>query len=171
MVWTIIAVSYLLKRFRFTYRSISSINAYQISRFLLLIGGVIVHHLVLAQSTDSKQTILIRTDSISEDSNLFSISNHQSDIEDQVEYDAKDSTILDLNAQKAYLFGDAQINFQDITLKADYIAIDFRTKDVFATGIVDDSTQNYIGRPSFDDAGKIYEADTMKYNFESKKGM
>ena len=130
-----------------------------------------MHHLVLAQSTDSKKTILIRTDSISEESNLFSISNHQSDIEDQVEYDAKDSTILDLNAQKAYLFGDAQINFQDITLKADYIAIDFRTKDVFATGIVDDSTQNYIGRPSFDDAGKIYEADTMKYNFESKKGM
>ena len=77
-----------------------------------------MHHLVLAQSTDSNQTILIRTDSISEDSNLFSISNHQSDIEDQVEYDAKDSTILDLNAQKAYLFGDAQINFQDITLKA-----------------------------------------------------
>jgi len=92
-----------------------------------------MHHVVLAQSVDSTQNIDIKTDSISEDSTLFSMSSHQSDIEDQVEYDAKDSTILDLNAQKAYLYGQAQIIFQDITLNADYIAIDFRTKDVFAT--------------------------------------
>lgn len=127
--------------------------------------------LVLSQNIDSTSISKIEPDSISKDSISFSISNHQSDIEDQVEYDAEDSTILDLNAQKAYLYGKAQIIFQDIKLNADYIAIDFRTKDVFATGIVDDSTQNYIGRPAFDDNGKIYEADTMKYNFESKKGI
>ncbi|NBV56942.1 MAG: hypothetical protein EBR72_03920 [Bacteroidetes bacterium] len=127
--------------------------------------------LVLSQNIDSTSISKIEPDSISKDSISFSISNHQSDIEDQVEYDAEDSTILDLNAQKAYLYGKAQIIFQDIKLNADYIDIDFRTKDVFATGIVDDSTQNYIGRPAFDDNGKIYEADTMKYNFESKKGI
>ena len=127
--------------------------------------------LVLSQNIDSTSISKIDPDSISKDSISFSISNHQSDIEDQVEYDAEDSTILDLNAQKAYLYGKAQIIFQDIKLNADYIAIDFRTKDVFATGIVNDSTQNYIGRPAFDDDGKIYEADTMKYNFESKKGI
>ena len=160
-----------MKIIRFTYSPSSFSNPYQICRFLLLVGGAFMHHVVLAQSVDSSQNFDIKTDSISEDSTLFSISSHQSDIEDQVEYDAKDSTIMDLNAQKAYLYGQAQIIFQDITLNADYIAIDFRTKDVFATGIIEDSTQNYIGRPAFDDAGKIYEADTMKYNFESKKGI
>ena len=81
-----------------------------------------MHHVVLAQSVDSTQNIDIKTDSISEDSTLFSMSSHQSDIEDQVEYDAKDSTILDLNAQKAYLYGQAQIIFQDITLNATHLS-------------------------------------------------
>jgi lipopolysaccharide assembly outer membrane protein LptD (OstA) len=160
-----------LRQNRYTYncRSLTKVN--QLYRLVLITGVILMSQLVLSQNIDSTSISKIDPDSISKDSISFSISNHQSDIEDQVEYDAEDSTILDLNAQKAYLYGKAQIIFQDIKLNADYIAIDFRTKDVFATGIVDDSTQNYIGRPAFDDDGKIYEADTMKYNFESKKGI
>ena len=160
-----------MRQNRYTYncRSLTKVN--QLYRLVLITGVILMSQLVLSQNIDSTSISKIDPDSISKDSISFSISNHQSDIEDQVEYDAEDSTILDLNAQKAYLFGKAQIIFQDIKLNADYIAIDFRTKDVFATGIVDDSTQNYIGRPAFDDDGKIYEADTMKYNFESKKGI
>jgi len=160
-----------LRQNRYTYncRSLTKVN--QLYRLVLIAIVILMSQLVLSQNIDSTSISKIDPDSISKDSISFSISNHQSDIEDQVEYDAEDSTILDLNAQKAYLYGKAQIIFQDIKLNADYIAIDFRTKDVFATGIVDDSTQNYIGRPAFDDDGKIYEADTMKYNFESKKGI
>lgn len=160
-----------MRQNRYTYncRSLTKVN--QLYRLVLIAIVILMSQLVLSQNIDSTSISKIDPDSISKDSISFSISNHQSDIEDQVEYDAEDSTILDLNAQKAYLYGKAQIIFQDIKLNADYIAIDFRTKDVFATGIVDDSTQNYIGRPAFDDDGKIYEADTMKYNFESKKGI
>lgn len=160
-----------MRQNRYTYSCRSLIKVSQLYRLVLIAGVILMSQLVLSQNIDSTSISKIEPDSISKDSISFSISNHQSDIEDQVEYDAEDSTILDLNAQKAYLYGKAQIIFQDIKLNADYIAIDFRTKDVFATGIVDDSTQNYIGRPAFDDNGKIYEADTMKYNFESKKGI
>lgn len=122
----------------------------------------------IAQVSDS---LIVSSDTINVDSIGFSIANHQSEIEDQVSYDAQDSTILDLQQQKAYLYGNAQIIFQDIQLNAHYIAIDFNTKDVLATGVTNDSTQLYTGRPSFNDDGKIYEADTMKYNFETKKGI
>lgn len=144
---------------------------HQVHRVLLLLGNILVGQVVFSQSTDTTSIDIIQQDSISNDSISFSVLNHKSDIEDQVEYDAQDSTILDLKAQKAYLYGKAKIIFQDIKLNADFIAIDFRSKDVFATGVLDDSTNNYVGRPAFDDNGKIYEADTMKYNFETKKGI
>ena len=138
---------------------------------LLIFGNILIGQFVFSQNNDTTLTNIVQQDSISKDSILFSVLDHKSDFEDKVEYDAQDSTILDLKAQKAYLYGKAQIIFQNIKLNADFIAIDFRSMDVFATGIVDDSTHNYIGRPTFDDNGKIYEADTMKYNFETKKGI
>lgn len=116
--------------------------------------------------SDSTYTI----NSIGNDSIGFSIANHQSDFEDIVDY-AADSIVLALYDKKAYLYKNGQILFQDIKLVADFIIIDFDKKEVYATGVVDDSTQKYVGRPSFDDAGKIYEADTMQYNFETKKGI
>jgi len=110
-------------------------------------------------------------DSLGNDSIGFSIRDHKSSLEEQVDYEADDSIIMDLQDKKAYLYGNAKILFGDIKLNADYIVIDFDKKDVFATGIIDDTTQKYVGRPAFDDKGKIYEADTMRYNFETKKGI
>lgn len=115
-----------------------------------------------------------KVDSISAqqiDTLAFNPLTHKSDIDDQVDYEAQDSIILDLPNKKAYLYGKAKIFYQDITLQAEYIIIDFDKKDVFATGIVNDTTGKYVGRPNFEDAGKVYEADTMRYNFETKKGV
>lgn len=106
-----------------------------------------------------------------QDSISFDVSSHQSDLDDNVEYEADDSIILDLPNKKAYLYGNAKIFYQDVKLNAEYIVIDFDKKDVFATGIINDTTKKYAGRPAFEDAGKVYEADTMRYNFESKKGI
>jgi len=127
-----------------------------------------------AQPTDTSKNIA-STDSLGNalpyDSLAFDIANNKSDLDDNVEYEADDSIILDLPNKKAYLYGNAKIFYQDVKLNADYIIIDFDKKDVFATGVIDDTTQKYAGRPAFEDAGKIYEADTMRYNFESKKGI
>ena len=109
--------------------------------------------------------------SLPTDSIAFDVSNHTSDLSDNVAYEADDSIILDLPNKKAYLYGNAKIFYQDIKLNAEYIVIDFDKKDVFATGVINDTTKKYTGRPTFEDAGKVYEADTMRYNFESKKGI
>jgi lipopolysaccharide assembly outer membrane protein LptD (OstA) len=116
----------------------------------------------LLGSTDSSSTL---------DSIGFNIADHQSDLDAVVDYQADDSIVLDMTAKKAYLYGNAQILYDDVKLNADFISINFDSKDVFATGVVNDSNQKYEGRPSFEDNGKMYEADTMLYNFETKKGM
>ena len=122
---------------------------------------------ITSNSTDSSFTL----DSLGQDSVGFSIANHVSSIQENIEYEADDSIILNMQEKKAYLYGNAKIFYQDIKLNAAYIEINFDSKDLFATGIISDTTQKYVGRPSFDDDGKIYEADTMLYNFESKKGI
>ena len=122
------------------------------------------------QPTDSAVNLLDSATS-SVDSLGFNAAKHQSDLDATVEYQADDSIVLDMSEKKAYLYGNAQILYDDIKLNADFIIIDFDKKDVFATGIIQDTTQKYVGRPSFEDDGKIYEADTMRYNFESKKGI
>ena len=111
------------------------------------------------------------SDSIFKSSISLDLSSHKSSLEEEVKYNAKDSIVMDLQQQQAHLYGQAVIEFQDIVLRAEYIMVDFAKKDVFARGIINDTTLKYAGRPQFEDNGQVYEADTMKYNFESKKGL
>ncbi len=113
----------------------------------------------------------ILKDSTVQDSLTLSAVPNKSALDDPVEYEAKDSIVLNMKERKAYLYGSAWITFQDIRLEADYIEVDFRNKTLFAQGIEDDSSDLYAGRPQFTDDGKVYEADSMKYNFETKKGL
>ncbi|MFY0644404.1 MAG: LPS-assembly protein LptD [Bacteroidia bacterium] len=126
-----------------------------------------------AQIQDSleQRPLGIVKDSTQKDSLQISLAHNKSALEDIVEYEAKDSIVFGMKEQKARLYGNAWITFQDIRLEADYIEVDFRSKTLYATGIVNDSNNRYVGRPQFTDDGKVYEADTMKYNFESRKGL
>ena len=158
-----------------TYLQTTNYQSVLFQRILVLCFLFCTPFLANAQVQDSTVSSIADStyslDSLGTDSLGFSVSNHKSSLEEQVDYDADDSIILNLQEKKAYLYGNAKILFGAIKLNADYIVIDFDKKDVFATGIIDDSTQKYVGRPAFDDKGKIYEADTMRYNFETKKGI
>ena len=107
-------------------------------------------------------------DSLKKDSISISLQS-KSGLDSKVSYGA-DDIVLKLKEKKAYLYSNAWITYEDIRLEADYIELDFGSKDLFARG-VKDSAGAYVGRPQFTDKGKVYEADTMKYNFESKKGL
>lgn len=91
-------------------------------------------------------------------------------IDSKVERFAKDSIVQDIANRKIYLFGEAVINYEDITLKANYIEVDLTTNTVFATGI-EDSTGKVTGLPEFTQGDQTFKSKTMSYNFNSKKGM
>ncbi len=88
----------------------------------------------------------------------------------KVERHAKDSIIQDIKNKKAYLYGDAVVTYGDITLKAAYIEFDFTTNNVYATGLPD-STGKITGLPVFTEGDETFKANTIKYNFDSKKGI
>lgn len=91
-----------------------------------------------------------------------------SPIESEVRYQANDSIVL-IGQNVALLYGDAQVNYDNIELKADYIRLRLDSSIVYATGLPD-SLGEITGTPVFSEGGESYEAKSMKYNFKSRKG-
>jgi lipopolysaccharide assembly outer membrane protein LptD (OstA) len=91
-------------------------------------------------------------------------------IESKVERFAVDSIVQDIMGRKVYLFGDAVVNYEDITLKANYIEVDLNSNTVFAAGL-EDSSGTFIGLPEFTQGDQTFKSNTMTYNFNTKKGI
>lgn len=90
-------------------------------------------------------------------------------IESTVLYDAEDSMKIDKINEKVYLYGNAQVNYENIQLNANYIEVDLKNNAVTANG-TPDSTGKLTGLPVFKEGDQEYEAGKMTYNFETKKG-
>lgn len=90
-------------------------------------------------------------------------------LDTRVEYSAVDSIPFDIRNQVVYLFGDAEMTYGSINLKAAFIRIDFRTKELFATGLPD-SLGQLQGKPVFVDGNESFQSITLRYNFETQRG-
>jgi hypothetical protein len=87
-----------------------------------------------------------------------------------VKYQAKDSTFYSADGRTVELFGEASVIYGDISLKADYIRLNYLTNEVYARGRYDSTAQKLIGRPVFQDGEGKYDAKEIRYNFKSRKG-
>lgn len=110
-----------------------------------------------SNKVDSEKTV---PDSTKESSSTF---------KSKVDYKSVDSTKYDLVNEKVYLWGGAEVKYEDLTLNADYIEIDMKTNLVYAAGLPD-SNGVMVGKPKFIEGGKEYNADEMTYNFNTSKG-
>lgn len=86
-----------------------------------------------------------------------------------VDYAATDSLRFEIKGQKVYLYKEANIKYQAITLKADYVEIDFTKNLVYATG-KKDSTGKESGVPEFYDGTQNFKSKTINYNYTTKRG-
>lgn len=91
------------------------------------------------------------------------------DMDAVVNFSSKDSMIL-VGRDSAFMFGDTKVKYGDLDLAAAKLEIDLGTNTVFAVGSRD-TTNELVGRPVFTEGGTDYEADTMRYNFRSRKGL
>lgn len=91
-------------------------------------------------------------------------------LEAPISYNALDSIVVSLDGKKVYLYNDAMVTYETIELKADYIELDLQTKEVYAEG-VPDSADVVQGSPVFRDGEEEFESKTLRYNFETQKGI
>ncbi|UCH14738.1 MAG: LPS-assembly protein LptD, partial [Bacteroidales bacterium] len=94
----------------------------------------------------------------------------KSPIESEVLYNSRDSFKISLADQRVYLYGEAQVNYQNIELKADYIVFDMTNNIVMATSL-SDTAGKPTGKPVFKQGEETFQSDTIRYNFDTKKGV
>ena len=93
-----------------------------------------------------------------------------SQLEDALNWNAKDSIILDMKNKQTYLYSEAHIDYGEIILDACYIKFDFESKIVHAKYCLDSNNQK-IGKPVLSDGSTSTTSDSLKYNFKTKKGI
>ena len=89
---------------------------------------------------------------------------------DIIHYSASDSVALNVSGRSAVLYRKGSIDYQGMELHADDIVVDFDRQSLRARGSVD-SSGNYEGRPLFKQDGSEYNADTINFNYGTKKGI
>ena len=93
-----------------------------------------------------------------------------SQLEEALNWNAKDSIILDMNNKQTHLYSEAHIDYGEIILDACYIKFDFKSKIVHAEYCLDSNNQK-IGKPILSDWSTSTTSDSLKYNFKTKKGI
>lgn len=92
-------------------------------------------------------------------------------IDAEVSYKATDSINSTLYPEKKmFLYGNAEVSYQDVLLKAHTIVLDMDSSTALAYGTVD-STGTEIGLPVFTDPSGEYTMRRMKYNFKTEKAI
>lgn len=116
---------------------------------------------------DSVMTIT--TDSIIGDTLPQAKKEKEPFLSSKVEYKAKDSIRFDVRNKKVYLYNEAEIHYEEITLTAHYIEIDWNTNILHAESGLD-SAGKPVGKPRYKEKDQFFDAEKMDYNFETKKG-
>ena len=91
-------------------------------------------------------------------------------ITDVVKYKALDSIAMEPDSKMAFIYKHGNVEYQDFTLKADDISVDFDEQVLNAKGMPD-SLGKIKGKPLFVQGKTEYNANTIAYNIKSQKGI
>ena len=146
---------------------------------------LLFQQLVVGSETDNLGTSIVpdstvQTDTLKlnvNDSTVIAVDSLQSDttaesdevIKSKIKYHAKDSIRVNLENEIVYLYGEATVDYEDLHLEADYIVIDMQNKELFAEG-TKDSSGVLKGSPNFSQAEQKFRSNSIRYNFQTKKG-
>lgn len=91
-------------------------------------------------------------------------------IKSPINYQCIDSMILDYPNKKVYLYGNAEVIYEDIKIKANFVEFDYGKNEAFAIGGFKDSSEVFINKIQFFQGDEQYLADELRFNFKSQKG-
>ena len=84
---------------------------------------------------------------------------------------AKDSIRQDFSngQRKMYYWGDVEVSYENIKLKADYMEYDMYTGTVYARGTYDSLAQEWKGQPEMTQGSQTFNMEEVRYNFNTRK--
>ena len=128
---------------------------------------------VAADTLDSLHLAILARNKAIDDSIRADSANRKrkNGIDAPVNYTSKDSLVYHGDTKKAFLFGDANVKYEDMDLTAEKINIKLDSSLVHATGAMDTATKQQVGLPVILMGADKYETDTMAFNFKTKRGL
>ena len=139
--------------------------------------GMVLSADSLLVKTDSleEDSLIVKSDSIIPEDSVLVVKTEKiiklspDSLKGPLQYNAKDSMIYDFILKKIFLYGSAEVVYENYEIKAGFIELDFNTYIARAEGIIDS-----LGRrredPFFSDGNQKFDARKIEYNFRSKKG-
>ena len=94
--------------------------------------------------------------------------NKNTQLDAPVHYTANDSIVF-FSTGVAHLYGNNNITYKNINLKADFVRVIMDSSLIYARG-TRDSTGTVIGDPVFSESGKEYNSKELSFNLKTKKG-
>ena len=91
-------------------------------------------------------------------------------LENPVQYEARDSAVYNFEDKKLYLYGEAEIIHDDMSLAAGYVVYDREDAEVYAEAVLD-SAGEWIEIPHFTTGDQDFEAKKMVYQIERERGI
>ena len=83
-----------------------------------------------------------------------------------------DSAVLDMSSNLFFLYGDADVKYEDVNLKANEITYNQADNTISAQpGPGEDSIRDLKKRPSFKQGSETFTYDHLKYNFKTKRAI
>lgn len=122
-----------------------------------------------------REEVGLMTDSLRMDStqadttDTDSVKMRKPGIDSPVKYEAKDSMTYEAGTGFAYLFGESQVNYQDMQLTAARLSMCLDSSMVYADADRD-SIGELDGKPIYKQGSDQYESESMSFNFKTKKG-
>ena len=140
-------------------------------KFILLF---IVFFTVHSQNND-KKLISIKKDENVTDS-IFkskdSISDKKALILDLIKYSAKDSVKINKQKNEIFLYNEAILEYQDMTLNSGVILLNYLDNEVYAGRIPHpDSVGVLVQKPVFTQGRDEINPDSIRFNFDTKKAL
>ena len=106
------------------------------------------------------------TDSVKTDT----IRRRKAGIDSPVEYTANDSLVYEVGTNFAYLFGQANVNYQGMKIDAAKLSMSMDSSMVHAEGYRDTVKNVLLETPIFRQGSEEYKSEKMSFNFKTQKG-
>ena len=125
-------------------------------------------------SLHSKDSMVMLLSTIPEDTSTFDpmdtthLKRSKDALSKSVKYKCRDSIVYYSSKKVIYLYGDAKVYYDDLTLTADFIQIDLNKNVVTALPTLDTSG-NIVGMPKFKQGAQEFSMRKISYNFDTKR--
>ena len=98
-----------------------------------------------------------------------SVTPQRETIDARIEYSSQDSMVIMGNGI-VHMYGSGELQYKSMNLTAEYIRVHMDSTTLYAAGVYDTITEEWVGKPVFAEGDESYQTGEITYNLKTQKG-